>query len=131
VNTLPQSLILKPEPKIQSLKGDYAFRRLRKGKSGGAKFLNLRVLATRDACVKVGIVTSKKVGKAVVRNLIRRRVREGLKAILQDKPIQPQFCSTLASFDVVIIIHTEATQANYWQLKGALQYALAKAGVLK
>ena len=118
-------------PKIESLKGDYAFRRLRKGKSGGAKFLNVRVLATKKPCVGVGIVASKKVAKAVVRNRIRRRVKEGLKAILQDKRVQPQFCSTLPSFDLVIIIHSEATEASYWQLKGALQHALIKAGVLK
>jgi ribonuclease P protein component len=119
------------QPNLESLKGDYAFRRLRKGKSGGAKFLNLRVLATNEACIRVGIVASKKVGKAVLRNRIRRRVKEGLKAILHDKPIHNQFGHPVASFDVVIIIHPESAKADYWQLKSALQHALSKAGVLK
>ncbi len=123
--------VLPPDLRLESLKGDYAFRRLRKGKSGGAKLLNLRVLATKEACVKVGIVASKKVGKATVRNLVRRRVKEGLRDILLHKSIHPQFGSDSPSFDVVIILHVDAAQANYWQIKGALQHALGKAGVLK
>lgn len=118
------------EAKLVSLKGDYAFRRLRKGKSGGAKWLNLRVLPNQKACVQVGIVASKKVGKATVRNLLRRRTREALRDILKHKPIQP-FYGNPPAFDLVIVLHTEAVNASYWQLKSGLQQALSKAGVLK
>lgn len=120
-----------PELKITSLKGDYAFRRLRKGKGGGAKWLNVRVLPGKDAGVRVGIITSKKVGKATVRNLLRRRIREGLRDILLHKSLHPQFGLSRPSLDIVIVVHTEAVQADYWQLRGALQQALLKAGVLK
>ena len=117
--------------KLSSLKGDYAFRRLRKGKGGGAKWLNVRVLQTKATGVRVGIITSKKVGKATVRNLVRRRIREGLRDILLHKPLHPQYGASKPSFDMVVIVHTEAAQADYWQLKGALQQALGKAGVIK
>jgi ribonuclease P protein component len=120
-----------PELKITSLKGDYAFRRLRKGKGGGAKWLNVRVLPSKDAGVRVGIVTSKKVGKATVRNLLRRRIREGLRDIILHKSLYPHFGINGPSFDIVIVVHTEASQADYWQLRGALQHALIKAGVIR
>lgn len=117
--------------KLSSLKGDYAFKRLRKAKGAGTKWLNIRVLPTRHAKVRLGIVASKKVGKATVRNLLRRRVREGLRDVLLHKMLRPQFGVTVPSFDLVVILHPEASEATYWQLKGALQHALVKAGVIQ
>lgn len=120
-----------PPLKLASLKGDYAFRRLRKGRGGGAKWLNVRALATKGSGVRVGIIASKKVGKATIRNLVRRRIREGLREILLHQAVSSQFGASQPSFDMVIIVHPEAGEVSYWQLKGALQHALRKAGVLK
>lgn len=70
----------------------------------------------------VGIVVSKKVGNAVVRNRVRRRLREALRALLNEK-------TSLVSCDLVIVTRPEAAAADYWQLKSALERALSKSGL--
>lgn len=112
---------------IQSLKGDRAFQRLRRGRTGHAKFLSLRWRPAREDGVRVGIVVNKKVGKAVVRNRVRRRLREALRAILLKAEVRRKEALAL---EVVIIARPEAAEADYWQLKGALEHALRKGQVL-
>ena len=114
---------------MRSLKGDHAFQRLRKGRSGHAKFLSLRYLPTRHAEVRVGIVVSKKVGNAVVRNRVRRRLREALRALLCERT-SPVMFEGRVSCDLVVITRPEAAEADYWQLKDALRRALMKSGLL-
>jgi ribonuclease P protein component len=113
-------------PVIQSLKGDRAFQRLRRGRPGHARFLSLRWRPARSSGVHVGIVVSKKVGKAVTRNRVRRRLKEALKAILKDEIAQPE----TSAFEMVIIARPDAADADYRQLKGALEQALRKGRVL-
>ena len=106
---------------VCSLKGDRAFQQMRRGKAGHANLLSLRWRSNR-ACVRVGIVVSKKVGNAVVRNRVRRRLREALRALIDE--------GLRRTFDLVIIARPVAADATYWQLKGALRHALKKGGVL-
>jgi RNase P protein component len=68
---------------LRSLQGDRAFQRLRKGRSGGAKHLSVRLRPARHGQVRLGVVVSRKVGKAVVRNRVRRRLREAMLALLR------------------------------------------------
>lgn len=124
-------MVSSPKPRLlSSLKGDRAFQRLRKGQAGHSKYLSVRVLPSREAGVRLGVVVSKKVGKAVVRNRVRRRIKESFRSLLQ-KPLKPQLTRHgQAAFDIVVVTRPEAAEANYWQLKGALEHALRKAGVL-
>ncbi len=110
-------------PVIQSLKGDRAFRRLRRGKAGYARLLSLRWRPAREG-IHVGIVVSKKVGNAVVRNRVRRRLKEGLKAVLEATG------EADLTFELVVIARPEAAEADYWRLKGALEHALRKGQAL-
>ena len=112
---------------IQSLKGDRAFRRLRRGKAGHARLLSLRWRPAREG-IHVGIVVSKKVGKAVTRNRVRRRLKEGLKAILTDAGLVD--AEVKSAFELVVIAKPEAAEADYWQLKRALEHALRKGQAL-
>jgi ribonuclease P protein component len=77
----------------------------------------------------VGIVVSKKVGKAVTRNRVRRRLREALRELLLSRA-----CRVTArgapSFDLVIVARPESAQADYRQLRAALEQALKKAAIL-
>jgi ribonuclease P protein component len=115
---------------FSSLKGDRAFQRLRKGQAGHGKYLSVRVLPSRQPGIRIGIVVSKKVGKAVVRNRVRRRLKEGFRSLLE-KPIKPQLTRQgVPAFDVVVVTRPEAAEADYWQLRAALEHALRKAGVL-
>lgn len=78
----------------------------------------------------MGIVVSKKVGKAVVRNRVRRRLREALRALLSEGVAASAQHRGLPSFDLVIIARPEAAGASYAQLMAALRRALERGKVL-
>lgn len=110
---------------ISSLKSDYAFRRLRKGRAGHAKQLSIRWLADQKGSVRVGIIVNKKVGKAVIRNKVRRRFHEAFKHLLKEEVLIPQAkFKHDPSFSLVIIARPEAATADYWELKRSLKKAI-------
>ena len=72
-------------PKGARLTTTWEFRRVReRGRSWGGKFIVLGVLndAPPDGSglARIGFITSKRVGGAVVRNTVRRRLREAVRA---------------------------------------------------
>ncbi|ADH63429.1 ribonuclease P protein component [Allomeiothermus silvanus DSM 9946] len=69
--------------------------------------------------VRVGIVVSKKVGKAVVRNKVRRRLREILRRM------------HLPSCELVVVAQPEAAGASFAELLRDLTQALKKAGLVQ
>ncbi len=68
---------------------------------------------------RYGFVTSKRLGNAVVRNRVRRRLREGVRAL----PARP-------GWDVVLSARVPAAQADYHQLKAAVANLFARAEIL-
>ena len=101
-----------------SLKLDRDFRRVRnKGKAGRTALLTLRWLSQRRPEVQCGIVVSKKVGKAVLRNKIRRRLREAVRRM--DWP----------AVQAMIVVAPEAATASYADLVKALRVAASKSGL--
>ena len=115
---------------LVSLKGDRSFRRLRRGRSGGGKLLSLRWRPNQTGEVRVGIVVSKKVGIAVIRNRVRRRLREMLRDILGSFTVPDATYRGLPSFDLIIIARPEASQAKFQSLQQSLFRALKRAGLL-
>ena len=81
--------------------------------------------------MRVGIVVSGKVGKAVVRNRVRRRIREGLRALLRERPVlaADAMAGGRPSCDLLVIARPEAAEADYHALKHALERALRKASL--
>ncbi|MFQ6019830.1 MAG: ribonuclease P protein component, partial [Dehalococcoidia bacterium] len=69
---------------------------------------------------RYGFSVSKRLGKAVVRNKVRRRLREGVRTL---PPVA-------GGWDVVISARTVAAQADYWELKRAVASLLARAGIM-
>lgn len=69
---------------------------------------------------RVGIVASKKVGNAVVRNRIKRMLREIFRLNC------PQAYSILQGLDLVIIAKSAAAQVSYQVLEQEFLYALKK-----
>jgi len=105
---------------VRSLKGDRAFQRLRSGRRGGARLLSLRWRPAREPGVRVGIVVSRKVGNAVTRNRVRRRLREALRAQLASRDVRQR------GVDLIIIARPEAATASYAALHDSLASALAR-----
>jgi ribonuclease P protein component len=82
------------------------FRRVKEaGKTVGGRYLVLGVLkeAQPDAACRIGIVTSRRVGGAVVRNRVRRRLRELI------RHTRPRLCQ--GAWVVVIARHLAARAA--------------------
>ena len=71
---------------------------------------------------RVGIVVSRRVGNAVVRNRVRRRVREALRVLYPEIP---------PNFDVVVTARPPSAAAPFEQLNEALCWLLGRAGLLR
>lgn len=75
-----------------------------------------------DSPTRVGITVGKRNGKAVVRNRIRRRVREAVRGL------HP---SLAAGYDLMLIARAPAAEANLKDLTAALRWLFQRAGVCK
>jgi len=71
---------------------------------------------------RVGITVSKKLGHAVVRNRVRRRLREIYR--LNEEKFQP-------GWDIVVVARTKAVYADFEKLTDAYLLLAAKAGIVK
>jgi ribonuclease P protein component len=108
---------------FSSLKGDRAFQRIRSGKAGRGRLLSVRWFPLRPSVknpVRVGLVISTKVSKkAVIRNTLRRRLKEILRI------------TQLPPCEAVVVVHPEAAGATYWELLKDLGFALKKGGLVQ
>jgi len=80
-----------------------------------------RFLRTDLETTRFGLSTGRKLGGAVVRNRVRRRLREGLRAMAPS--FQP-------GWDVLIIAKPGVVQADHAAFIAALRRLLARGGVL-
>jgi ribonuclease P protein component len=72
--------------------------------------------------VHVGIVVSRKVGNAVTRNRVRRRLREALTARMRTQPLPPG----IQGVDLIVIARPSAAEAGYDDLRRSLERALER-----
>jgi len=93
----------------------------RYGKRAGDPLLTLYVLPARSVDVRVGFSVSKRVGKAVVRNTVKRRLRE---AIRHELP------RTRTGQDILVVARPAAAVASYQELSRAVQDLLKCRGAL-
>ncbi len=91
----------------------------REGQSFSNRLLAIRPRANGLPHNRYGFVTARAVGKAVVRNRVRRRLREAMRSL-----------SVASGWDVVVIARRSAAAAAYWELRLALASLLERAGVL-
>ena len=101
-----------------SLKKNSQFRFVyNKGKSVANRLLVMIVLRTESGQNRLGISVSKKVGKAVVRNRVRRLIRESYRL--------SEGCVS-AGFDIVVIARAGAKSAAFADIDGAVRHLLKK-----
>ena len=103
--------------RLLSLKGDRAFQRLRQGRAGRGRYVSVKWLPAPE--VRVGIVVSKKVGKAVVRNRVRRRLKEILRRL------------HLPGAHLLLVASPEAREAGFAELFQDVVRALKKSGLIQ
>ena len=106
----------------QSLKLNHIFQRLYRTGGQANGFLVLYARKNRTNTNRVGITVGKKLGHAVVRNRVRRRLREVYR--LNEDKFQ-------AGWDIVVVARTRAIYADFDQLVDAYMTAAQKAGILK
>lgn len=90
------------------------------GKAWAHRFLVLKARPNGLELSRFGFVVSKRLGKAVARNRLKRWLREMVRAA----PTEP-------GWDMVFIARTQAAQATYQELKGAVEGLLWRAKLLR
>ncbi|MEE8418541.1 MAG: ribonuclease P protein component [Dehalococcoidales bacterium] len=90
------------------------------GGSWVSNILVLRGLPNGLAISRYGFSVSKRVGKAVTRNRVKRLLRE----ILRVTPLIP-------AWDIVFIVRPRAAAADYATLKRTVEDLLSRAGLLE
>lgn len=106
-----------------TLKENKDFRRLySRGKSYVSPALVTYVIKTRHPCTRIGITTSKKIGKAVMRNRSRRVIREAYYLIMDE--VKP-------GYDIVFVARGKTPFVKSTLILRMMRKQLSEAGVLK
>lgn len=101
-----------------AIKENHVFRRLyRQGKNAVSPLLAVYCKKNRLGCNRLGITVSTKVGKAVTRNLVRRRIKEAYR--IHEEEFRP-------SFDVVIVSRVRAADASFGEIEASLLQLMQK-----
>ena len=107
----------------QSLKQNHLFRRLyRRGQSAANRELVVYCRRNGQGGNRVGLTVSAKLGCAVVRNRLRRRLREIYRLH------EGQF---RRGFDIVVVARTRAVAADYRRLEQSYLALAGKLGLLR
>ena len=76
----------------------------------------VRSVANDHGLTRLAVSPSKRVGNAVTRNRVRRRLKEAFRCL-----------SVTEGFDIVIVPRPEAAKASFWDLKAELVLLLGRA----
>lgn len=101
------------------LKDGDAFQRVyREGRSWATPLLVMRASPNGLPHGRIGFSTSKRIGGAVMRNRVKRRLREAARAALPHLP---------PGWDVVLVAREPIRQATFAQIGDALRRVLSQA----
>lgn len=105
-----------------ALKLNHIFRRLYATNGHANGYLVLYARPNRSGINRVGITAGKKLGHAVVRNRVRRRLREIYR--LNEDRFTP-------GWDIVVVARSRCIDADFCKLTAAYLSLAEKAGILK
>jgi len=101
-----------------ALTKNYEFRRLyNKGKSSASKFVAIYCMKNYSPMNKLGITVSTKIGGAVERNRIRRRLKEIYR--INEHILRK-------GFSIVIVARQRSKSANWDELQASVLYLFSK-----
>ena len=104
-----------------SLKFNHIFQRLYRSRGQADGLLVLYARRNRTDANRVGITASKKLGKAHIRNRIRRRVREVYR--LNEDKFQ-------SGWDIVVVVRSKAVESDFQKLTASYLANAKKLGLL-
>lgn len=105
-----------------SLKLNHIFQRLYHTNGHANALLVLYARPNRSAANRVGVTVGKKLGKAVVRNRVRRRLREIYRC--NESLFAP-------GWDIVVVARSRSVNADFEKLTSAYLSLAQKAGILE
>jgi len=94
----------------------------RRAKPQSSRLMTMLVSRARGNELRIGFSVSKKVGKAVVRNRVRRRLREATRLLL---PYLKK------GYHVVIVARSTAVEAEYAQIAREVQNNFVRSGLME
>lgn len=107
---------------VVTLKRNYEFRRLyNKGLSAATGRIVIYCRKNRLSYNRLGITVSTKIGKAVTRNRIRRRLREIYRLSAPNHA---------AGYDIVIVARAKSSVSQYRELEADFIYLMKKLGII-
>jgi ribonuclease P protein component len=107
------------------LRDEADFRRVRaSGRAWANRGLTLLVAPNALSHNRYGFVVSKRVGKAVTRNLVKRRLREILRQLDRAGRIPP-------AHDLALIVRPALAEASFAEARDAVTELLARARLLR
>jgi len=74
---------------------------------------------------RCGISASKKIGNAVVRNRMRRVIKEIV------RQLEPKIAAHAPQVDIIIIVRKPATSLSFSELEKSIQHVFKRAGLLE
>ena len=93
-----------------------------KGSSMANRYLVLFIMQNGQTFNRVGFSASKKVGKSVVRNRVRRLMKESFRSV--EGKLEP-------GYDLVFIARVNSKEASYIEIERAMIHLLKKSKLLK
>ncbi len=109
---------------MKTLKKNYEFENvLRRGKFYIGKQITIYIVNNKENINKFGIAISKKIGKAVKRNWIKRKIRENYR--LMEKKLKK-------GYSIVFLWnkHKEVSEADFYVIKQDMEKLFKRAGIL-
>ncbi len=101
---------------FKSLKKNQEFQLVyRTGKSKANHYFAMIVRENKNACNRIGISVSKKVGNSIIRHRVTRVVREIMRLHWEE---------VKSGYDIVIVARTSAKDANYKEMESAIFHLL-------
>lgn len=105
--------------RTQGLKKDSDFRKVYKhGKSFANRYLVMYILKNKSENSRIGISVSKKVGKAIMRNKVRRRIKESYRLNIDE--------NVKNGYDIVFIARVAIKDATYDEIEKSMKHLIRK-----